>query len=146
MPEIQTSGLCLLKSLLIHQSVVSCKSSLECSFFGSFWWFFVMKPTCFCEFDCFSLIHFSLLWVNWVWLSNLGTFQLTIQMKTCLLTFVILWTGLLAFGRALKKPVPASWLTENAKKKKHAFGLCICYCSTFGNIFRIAQALRLGCS
>jgi hypothetical protein len=24
----------------------------------------------------------------------------------------------LAFGRALKKPVPASWLTENAKKKK----------------------------
>ena len=117
-PEIQTSGLCLLKSLLIHQSVVSCKSPLERFFFAVSGVFFVMKPTCLCEFDCFSLIHFSLLWVNWVWLSNLGTFQLAIQMKTCLLTFVILWAGLLGVWKSAEETCPCFLAHRKCKEEK----------------------------
>ena len=80
-----------------------------------------LKPTCLCEFGCFSLIHFSLLWVNWVWLSNLGFFSAYNTDETCLLTFVILWAWLVGVWKSTEETCPCFLAHRKCKEEKQCF-------------------------
>ena len=80
-----------------------------------------LKPTCLCEFGCFSLIHFSLLWVNWVWLSNLGFFSAYNTDETCLLTFVILWAWLVGVWKSAEETCPCFLAHRKCKEEKQCF-------------------------
>lgn len=117
------SSLWLLPAQVAFDTPTRCKLQIFTwmFLFCSFWWFFVMKPTCLCEFGCFSLIHFSLLWVNWVWLSNLGFFSAYNTDETCLLTFVILWAWLVGVWKSAEETCPCFLAHRKCKEEKQCF-------------------------